>query len=153
MPKSPHSSWNLSSRHVVLKSAPPGVVDRPEARAHRALDPSLHPQIERRERTRQSLMLDPEVLASAQADIVRSQQRDPMARRLEPLRRMPTRVLQQPDDADHGRGENRLPTRFIVEGNVAAHHRQLERATRLRDSLDGLFELPEDLRTLRGAEV
>ena len=98
-------------------------------------------------------MLDPEVLASAQADIVRSQQRDPVARRLEPLRRVPTRVLQQPDDADHGRGENRLPTRFIVEGNVAAHHRQLERATRLRDSLDGLFELPEDLRTLRGAEV
>src|SRR5437762_262184 len=34
MPKSPHSSWNLSSRHVVLKTAPPGVVDRFEAYAH-----------------------------------------------------------------------------------------------------------------------
>ena len=52
-------------------------------------------------------------------------------------------------------GVGRIACRLglIVEGNVAAHHRQLERAAGLGDALDRLGELPQDLGSLRRAEV
>ena len=52
-----------------------------------------------------------------------------------------------------GVGIDRLAVGLVVEADVAAGDRDVERAARLGDALDRLDELPHDLRPLRVAEV
>src|SRR2546427_116492 len=44
MPNSPHSSWNLSSRHVALKAAPPRVFDAIHGNVHHHSPRCVHDQ-------------------------------------------------------------------------------------------------------------
>ena len=136
-------------RAIVSREREPGA----DGCLHRPLHSSLHAEIERRQRPANGAVEHPEILAAPQAHRVRPEQRDPMARRFEPLCRQSARVLEHTDDTDDGRGQDRSPTRFIVEGNVAAHYRELERSAGLGDALHRLGKLPQDLRPLRRAEI
>ena len=72
---------------------------------------------------------------------------------LERPRQDPRRILQQPDDADDRRRIDRAAVGLVVEADVAAGNRHVERAARLGDSLDRLDQLPHDLGPLWIAEV
>ena len=65
----------------------------------------------------------------------------------------PRRILEQPDHAEHRRGVDRLALGLVVEADVAAGNRHVERAARLADAAHGLAELPHDLGPLGVAEV
>ena len=80
-------------------------------------------------------------------------ERDALADALEPLRRQQPGILEQPHHADDGRGQDGRRRGLIVEGNVAADHRELERAARLGDALDGLARTARGSPGARGAEV
>ena len=69
------------------------------------------------------------------------------------MRRPPLGILEEADHPDDGRGQDGLAERLVVEGDVPADHRDLERPARRGDSLDGLRELPHDLRPLGRPEV
>src|SRR5439155_1506318 len=84
---------------------------------------------------------------------LRPEQGDTVTRALEPLGRPPPRVLQDADHPNDRCRQDRLAAGLIVEGNVAAHYRDLEGAARLGDAVDRLGELPENLRPLGRAEV
>ena len=60
----------------------------------------------------------------------------------------PFGILDEPGHPDHRGGQNRAPEGLIVKGHVAAHHRDRQGPAGLRDAVDGLAELPQDLRTL-----
>ena len=62
-------------------------------------------------------------------------------------------VLDQPDHAEDRRRIDRLAVGLVVEADVAAGDRHVERAARVGDALDGLDELPHDLGPLGVAEV
>src|SRR5439155_407324 len=142
MPNNPHSSWNRSSsRHVALKSAPPRAFDPVQRDIHDRL--GSEPE---REPAGQPPVGPPEILAAAQAHALRPEQGDTVTRALEPLGRPPPRVLQDADHPNDRCRQDRLAAGLIVEGNVAAHYRDLEGAARLGDAVDRLGELPENLR-------
>ena len=69
------------------------------------------------------------------------------------MRRPPLGILEEADHPDDGSGQDGLAERLVVEGDVPADHRDLERPARLGDALDDLRELPHDLRPLGRAEV
>jgi hypothetical protein len=98
-------------------------------------------------------MEQPQVFGAAQAHIVRTEQGDPVPFRLEPLGATAVRFVYEPGHADHRCGQDRLPQSFIVEGDIAADHRDIERAAGLRDARHRLLELPEDFWTLGRAEI
>src|SRR6266545_1921125 len=117
------------------------------------VDPALLSQVEGRQRARHPPMEKPQVLGAAQAHVVRTEQSDPVPLLLEPLGATAVRFVEDPGHADHGSGQDRLPQSFIVEGDVAAYHRDIESAAGLRDARDRLLELPEDFWTLGRAEI
>ena len=63
------------------------------------------------------------------------------------------RVLDQPDDADDRRRIDRLAVGLVVEADVAAGDRDVQRAARVGHAFDRLDELPHDLGPLGVAEV
>src|SRR5438445_357705 len=75
-----------------------------------------------------------EVLAPPEARVEVAQQHDEIARRLEPLRRPPLGILEKADHPDDGSGQDGLAERLVVEGDVPADHRDLERPARRGDS-------------------
>ena len=62
-------------------------------------------------------------------------------------------VFDDADDAEHGGGQNRASVGLVVEADVAAGDRDVERAAGGANALHGLRELPHDLRLLGVAEV
>ena len=58
-----------------------------------------------------------------------------------------------PDDAEHGRRVDGPAFGLVVEADVAAGDRHVERAAGVADAAHGLAELPHDLGPLRVAEV
>ncbi len=63
------------------------------------------------------------------------------------------RVGHPPDHADHGRRVDGAGGALVVEGNVAADDRRVERAAGLAEAAYGLGQLPGDVRLLGVAEV
>ena len=59
-------------------------------------------------------------------------------------------VLDQADDAEHRRRIDRLAVGLVVEADVAAGDRDVQRAAGLADAFDRLGELPHDFRPLAG---
>src|SRR5438270_12804480 len=81
-----------------------------------------------------------------------------LAFRLERYRCALLPILKQTDAADRGSGEDRegvavLVLGLIIEADVSAHDREVERAARFGDAFDATDELAHDIGPLRVAEV
>ena len=94
-----------------------------------------------------------QVLAAAELSSIIAQQHDRRADRLEDSRRRLRRVVEQADHAEHRRREDRAALGFVVEADVAAGDRHVERAAGVADAADGFADLPHDLGPLGIAEV
>ena len=62
-------------------------------------------------------------------------------------------VFHETDHRDRRGGKDPLPLRLVVERHVARHDRRPQSRASIGDSEASLFELPQDLRPLRIAEV
>ena len=103
------------------------------------LQRALGVEIERRRHAAHQTVHDLQVLAAAELAAALAEQHD---------RRRPTRwkraaddavgVLEQADDADDRRRIDRLAVGFVVEADVAAGDRHVERAARRADAFDRL---------------
>ena len=111
-------------------------------------------QIERRRHARpRVLCMRRQVFAAAELAEIIAQQDHRGAGRLERARHGLRRVLEQADDAEHRRREDRAAFGFVVEADVAAGDRDVERPARVADAADRFADLPHDLRPLGIAEV
>src|SRR5438067_1409226 len=63
------------------------------------------------------------------------------------------RALEKTDDTNHRRRVDGMAIGLVVEADVAARNRHVERSTRLANPFDRLCELPHDRRAFRVAEV
>src|SRR5258707_15123190 len=81
------------------------------------------------------------------------EEKNRVARVLEMGRRDVLRIADDPDDAHRGRRVDRAGGRLIVEADVAAGDRDVERAATLGESVDRLLKLVEIFRIVRIAEV
>ena len=83
----------------------------------------------------------PEHLGQSSADWPRWPRVSPISERQVAVARQPARSArpsdrEQPDAADGGRGQDRLPVGLVVEADVARHDRHVERAAGLADAPD-----------------
>ena len=76
-----------------------------------------------------------------------------LVRALEGERRRLGEVVDEADPADGGRGQDRAAIGFVVERDVARHHREVERLAGVGDAADRAHELAHDLRPLGAAEI
>ena len=139
---SPPSAQSCADR---IHGVPPG--------HEQLLEGALAPQIERRRRAGDPPAQHLEILAAAQFSVPLAEEHDDIARLAESSLEHPIRMLEEPDDADDGRRVDGSPVGLVVEADVAAGDRHVERATGLADALDGLRELPHDVRPFRVAEI
>ena len=90
----------------------------------------------------------PEVAAARRAD-----QPDRIACAFERQCRLTGIVVDQPHAADRRRRQDPRAIGLVIQADISAHHREVERAAGFRHALDAADELPHDLRALRIAEV
>src|SRR3984893_9191784 len=117
------------------------------------MHPALLLEIQRRQPAGYPPVQQPEVFRATQAHVTRTEEGYPVPLPLEPPGAPALGLVDKPGHADHGGGENRLPQSFIVEGDVASHHRDLKGPARCRDARYGLLELPEDFWTLGRSKI
>src|SRR6185503_19243173 len=98
-------------------------------------------------------MRDLQVLAAAQLSGSFAEQQNRVGRPLKAARHYAIRVFEETDDADGGRGVDRLTVGLVVEADVAAGNRHVKRSARGADTLDRPGELPHDGRPFRVAEI
>src|SRR5215204_4708188 len=88
---------------------------------------------------------------------VRTNEDDTFSGVFKPDRRRLLPIVQQTNPADRGGGEDRRAAAgrlaFVVETDVAAHDREVERPARVAHPAEALDELGHDFRPLRVAEV
>src|SRR5262249_12231655 len=82
-----------------------------------------------------------------------AQRSDSVAGLPEPAGQHPIRVLQQTDDADRRSRVDGLPIGFVVETDVSARNRYVQRTACLADPGDGALELPHDAGALWVAKI
>ena len=82
-----------------------------------------------------------------------TEQNDRVAAALEAAAEHLARVLNEPHDTQHGRRIDRPAIGFVVEADIAAGNRDVERLARGGDPFDGFAELPHDFRPFWITEV
>ena len=120
---------------------------------HRGLNPPLEVEVEGRSRAGVDPVSQALVLAATQIHPHRPDQEYRVAVLSKACRAASLQVLQVPHHPDHGGRVDAHSLGVVVEGDVAAHHRDTEGQTGLAHPLHGLGELPEDLGLLGIAEV
>src|SRR6185503_2813010 len=98
-------------------------------------------------------MRDLQVLAAAQLSGSFAEQQNRVGRPLKAARHYAIRVFEETDDTDGGRGVDRLTVGLVVEADVAAGTRHVERAPRNPDPLARSCELLTDARPSPVAEI
>src|SRR5687768_10721040 len=94
-----------------------------------------------------------QILAAAYLTKIIAEQHHCRANRFERSRGGFRRIVEQADDAQYRRRENRAAFGFVVQADVAAGYRGRECAAGIADPAHGFRDLPHDLRPLWIAEV
>ena len=121
--------------------------------AHEPLKGDLAAEIERRRAILRRGAGQAGVLAAAEARARVADEEHGVAVRHERGTDEPGDVVEQPDDPDLRRRQDRAPGRLVVERDVSARDGQAERQARVAEAADGLLELPERLGPGGVAEV
>src|SRR5712692_8638884 len=118
------------------------------------VDRTLAREIERGRATGHGSVFDLQVLAASEIVVARPHQQHKVALVFQSRREPAAVILDQPDHAHHRRGMDwRGTARVVVQAHVPAHDRHLQRAARMRQAVDRLFELPVDLRPVGVGEI
>ena len=113
----------------------------------------LQLEIDPRRRSLHQAMNQLEILAATELLASSPKQDDDIARKLKPWSDHPLQFGEQPDHSHRRRRINRLAISFIIETNVPAHNRNLERHASVAHPANDLGKLPHDFRILRAAKI
>ena len=120
---------------------------------HEPLQRALRRQIQRRRDAAHQPVRHLQVLAAAERPARRSEQHHHRPRLAERAADHPPGVLYYAHHAEHRGRQDRPAVRLVVEADVAAGDRDLQRPARIADPRHRAGELPHDLRPLRISEV